>query len=261
MPIKRVRVRTADAQRALRDEIRDTVQDASLHNELVSLTEQEQLPAFIQDAANALRAEKGSGATITIDEVVDRATSSALSAWEEFNPAGNGRDSAYLSKAEIAQISSKDAALGELTSKAYNHISLRAAQGTFHGYGLEGSAKKRVEKYGFLRMRDVATRMADDTHRTTLPGALLESYDLYFREVEEAGKGQVYVDNQSMLHDDDAQDLHILFVLSNDGSGYVETFSEAGEPLASGRLEIGADGDVDVKAWDATFGQVRADLD
>jgi len=261
MAVRNVWVRTADAKQALRDEIWDKVSDTTHHNTLVSLDEQQALPAFIQDAANALRAEKGPGATVTVDEIVDKATARAMSAWEEFNPPGLGKDSDYLSRAEIKQIASRDPELGELTKQAYNHISLRAAQGRFYGYELEGATKRRLEKYGFLRIRDVAARMHDPDNRARMPEKLLESYDFYFKNVEEADWGNVYHDSQYVVHKNEIEDVHILYVTTDGDDGYVEAFSKAGEPLASGRLQADGDGGYDVVSWDDSFGEIRGDFD
>lgn len=108
-------IKTTDAQLSLATIFRERATEAAGGNTLVSKTEQGALPDYLRRVADLIRVDKGKGASVVVDELVDRAMTLAMTSWEVHNPPNNGRDSKYLSLAEAKAVQGDDASLGCLT--------------------------------------------------------------------------------------------------------------------------------------------------
>ncbi len=118
-------VKKSDAQRRLAGMFRTLATEAADGNSLISKSEQKTLPAYLRHAGDAVRDDKGKGARLTVDELVDRAMTDAMSAWAKHNPPNNGVDSKYLSLAEAKAVAADNRGLGRFTLLAREMASVR----------------------------------------------------------------------------------------------------------------------------------------
>lgn len=121
------KVKTRDAEAALRSIAREQVAGAAGPDGRVSRSDEQALDPFLRDAVGRVRAAKPRG-HVMVDEVVARAVESAVETWSRFNQAA-GPGAAYLSQKEVAAIEAAQPALGRMTRLAVEIAAKRAPDG------------------------------------------------------------------------------------------------------------------------------------
>ncbi len=239
-------IRVADAQRALGGVIRQEIKQASGTNNLVSLKEQRRLPQFLRDVAEIMRRNSPPKTRLKADALVDEAMRTAMAKWQKFNPPATGKDGRYLSQQEMHNISADDRGLGTLTFKAYE----RVARPDQPARQLVAAIKRDFEKRSFGTA--LGTNMSLPGVRDNVHDSVLESYDFYFRNVENADWGTVKVWETASLWRGQVEWITVVEVNTDGDDGYVELFDNQGRPLASAETYCGG-----LKAWDTNFSDVR----
>lgn len=240
-----IRIKTGDAQQALRALLRERAQEAAGSNTTISRTEAKTLDPFLKQAEEQVRAEQGAGARVTVDEAVERAADNAKAVWDQFNPPGT-LDGKYLSKAEVEEITAKDPALGELTRLAY----LRAGQpppdlkatvrSFFDGFDLSGL------RSGLPSGRTVDARVGQPG-RASLPTGVLVGFDHYARAMD--ADWATVTAHQAKIG---GQDVNVLYTTTDGDDAYLEVLDKDGNGLASAK--VSAD---ELVGWDPVFGLAR----
>lgn len=239
-------VSTRGAQQALAKLIRGDVESATPNNAIVSKDESKALHPFVRRAAEEVRGDKPKYGRVQVDEVVDRAMSTAMAAWNEVNPRSNPRDHRYLAQAEIAALGKSDPELAELTLRAYELVrggdpaaAVRSAIEARPGFG---ALLRRASSFGTT----IAARVGDPG-RDALPAAVRSAFDVHY-VVEAADLGGATLKQFPLA----GQQVYSLYGTTDGDDQRLELFDANGQALASARFY----GDQFV-GWDQNFGDGR----
>lgn len=244
------RITTKDATRAMRDQIRDSAERAADGNTLVSHKEARDLDPFLKRSEEALRAEGGPGTRVKVNALVERASADASLGWEKFNPAGHGVDSAFLSRAERAEIAQDDPQLGALTDLAMLRLGklppadqTAAVRDFFADFDFSDHRLSEGSLLGGARVDARPGR----PERAQLPQSVLEVFDFYHR-AEDADWASVSLQSGTIA----GQPVWVSYMTTDGDDEYLEIMDAQGKALASGHLLAGDD-----LRWDAWPGRVR----
>ncbi len=251
------RVKTGDAREALHQLIGEKAREAAGTNTLVSKDEEKALDPFLGRAAQAIRAEGGKGARISVDALETRAASSAAQAWDKANPPGNGTNSTYLSQKELQAIAQEDPALGALSKLAYLRVSQAAG-----GADVAAAVRSYFSTFDFATDEEtgqrplhaalpgatlVDARLSFPAQRATLPAGALASYDFY-RRAQDDDWASVTIQRAKIS----GHDVFVVFCGTDGDHAHLEILDKKGAPLLSGRLNGGV-----FLGWDEVFGRTR----
>lgn len=240
------RVKTQEAQAALRTVLQEKARAAAGSNTAISREEAKALDPFLKAAEQQVRAAAGRGARVSVDAVVARAEQNARATWERFNPAG-GTDGAFLSRAEVDAIAKADPALGELTRLAH----LRAGRPA----DVAGAVRSYFDAFDFTA-DDVRGRFPGGVRvdarvgqpgRSELPANVLAVFDRYYRS--EAADWASTSAHRARVS---GQDVWLIYTSTDGDDAYLEVFAKDGKPLASTRLQAG-----ELQGWDPFVGRAR----
>ncbi len=250
------RVKTTDAQAALAQLVRERAEAAAGNNTVISRAEAQTLDPFLGRAAQAVRAEGGKGARVTVDALQARAVADAAPVWAKANPPG-GVGGALLSRAEVRKIAQDDPALGALSQLAY----LRASQAS--GSGDAASAVRSFfGSFDFTANEDTGQRPIHHpinggtlidarpifpANRASVPAAVLAAYDVYGRAMA-ADTATVTLQRTKIA----GHDVYLVATGTDGDAGHLEVLDKKGAPLASARLHANA-----LLGWDEVFGRTR----
>ncbi len=240
-------VLTRDAQQALARLIRDDLEAASPNNDIVSKDEATALDPFVRRAAGAVRDDKPKYGRVKKDEVVDRAMSDAMAAWNDVNPRSNPRDHRTLAKAEIRALGQRDPELGALTQRAYELARGGPDRATAVRSAIEaqpgiGALLRRASSFG--------TRIdarEGQPGRAALPDAVVSAHDAHYA-VEAADLGAATLKRLTL----GGGPVYALYTTTDGDDALLELFDDRGGALASARF-FGDSFD----RWDTHFGEGR----
>lgn len=240
-------VRTDDAQRALARLIRDDLDAASPNNDLVSKDEATALDPFVRRAEGAVRDGKPRYGRVTKNEVVDRAMTDAMAAWNGVNPRSNPRDHRTLAQSEIRALADRDPELGALTRRAYDVVRGGVDRPTAVRTAIEaqpgiGALLRRTSSFGTrIDAREGQAGRAD------LPASVVSAFDAHF-VTEATDRGAATLKRFAL----GGGDVFALYTTSDGDDAILELFDTNGAALASARFF----GDRFLR-WDEHFGGGR----
>jgi hypothetical protein len=131
-----IRARTVDVQATLATLLHEDSEAAANGNDIVSRSEQATAPPHVQQAAEQLRAQGGTGTRVTIDALDAALVQKAQALIATVNP--SGRSAAYLSRSEVDRAVAQDPALGGRVRKAWEIVLHKSVD-------VEGIARARVK--------------------------------------------------------------------------------------------------------------------
>lgn len=246
------RVKTADAQSALRQILAEQAKGAAGSNILVSKTEAKNLNPVLQRADEAIRTEGGKGTRVRVDALVERATVDSEKTWGQFNANNQGRDGVWLSNAEVADIKQADPALGALTELALLRVRGRGTPTPTDPAAATTAVKNAAAALDFdkLRLNGLPGGTKIDARpgqaaRANVPAGVLASFDHFYR-AENADWATVRLFEGKL----GGEDVKVLYCTTDGDDEYLEIYKTDGEPMASARLWGGAD-----LVWDDFFGR------
>ncbi|MFH1808994.1 MAG: hypothetical protein ABIJ09_09635 [Pseudomonadota bacterium] len=242
------RIRTQDARTALRTILDEKTREVAGNNTLVSKIEAKNLDPFLKRAEEALRVEGGKGTRVSVDALTERAMGDAMETWNEFNPPGQGLDSALLAKAELAEIRARDPELGALTELAMLRAGKRgqSAAAVVHDYFASFD-------FANLNLHDesVPGGQRIDARpglpgRSGVPQEVLQVFDRYY-QAEQADWASVSLHRGTV----GGHDVYAIYMSTDGDDAYLETFDRQGSALCSARLQAGE------LMWDEFVGRAR----
>lgn len=240
-------VQTRDAQGALARLIRDDLDAASPNNDIVSTSEATRLDPFVRRAEEAVRGDKPKYGRVKKDEVVDRAMTDAMAAWNDVNPRSNPRDHRTLAQDEIKALERRDPELGALTRRAY-----ALARGGVDRTAAVRSAIEAQPGIGALLRRPSSFGTRIDARpgqpgRDAIPDAVRRAFD-HFDATEQRDRGTASLKRFPL----GGGDVFALYNTTDGDDGILELFDDRGAALASARFF----GDT-FDRWDTHFGEGR----
>ena len=227
------RIRTADAELALRSLIESEVLAASGGNSLVSRAEGLTLSAYVHRVELTLRAEGGSGTRVHVDRLIERAFSDALAVWNRFNPPEATLDHMWLARDELASITRADPELGEITTRALSLMS--GSTTSADPAALLSALRAEFEALDLFESPDPPDSTRVDARqgqsgRRGLSAAVTGAFDYYYRvEDRDIGSARLYRMDRS------GQRAWAILVSTDGDDGYLELLDSAGAWLAGAR--------------------------